>query len=289
MKFYQRKIIRLSDGRKLSYQDIGPQNGIPVFYFHGVPSSCSEWQMWGNEAMLKGLGIRLVAVDRPGVGASTFQLNRTISKWPSDVTALADGLGIKKFAVMGYSGGGPYAAVCAAKIKDRLISTALVSSLAPFDLPDMLKGVDAGNVKFLKLSFQKPWLFRVIYWQLGILSKYAPKQYLKRALLTFDSADRAAFGRSEVYAPIFTARGSARGQQVDTELIIGDWDFKIAEINMPVQIWYGEQDHNASLSMYRYLAVGISKADAHLIPGEGHISLIVNNAENILKYLIENH
>jgi pimeloyl-ACP methyl ester carboxylesterase len=108
--------------------------------------------------MLRRLGIRLIAIDRPGVGLSSFQPNRRLSDWPADVDALADELELVRFSVLGYSGGGPYAAACAARIPQRLIAAAMVSSVAPFGIPGILEGVEPGNVKFLMLSLQKPWL-----------------------------------------------------------------------------------------------------------------------------------
>ena len=220
------------------------------------------------------------------MGSSTFQPNRRLSDWPADIVALTDELDTQRFSVLAYSGGGPYAAVCASRITERLINTAMVSSLAPFDLPGILAGVAPGNVQFLKLSHQKPWLYRLLYWQLNLLARYAPQQYLKRALTTFEAADRAAFARPEVHGAIFAAKGTRRGQQVDTALIIGEWDFNLNEITIPVQLWHGDQDHNASVAMFCYLTETIPKARSNLISGEGHISLIVKHAEDILKALI---
>ncbi|HWQ84297.1 MAG TPA: alpha/beta hydrolase [Anaerolineales bacterium] len=283
MKAYPEQHIRLADGRHLSYDNVGAPDGTPVLYFHGVPSARVEWQMWGDETMLQQLGVRLIAIDRPSVGSSTFQQYRRLSDWPADVAALADRLGLQQFGVLGYSGGGPYAAVCARQIPERLIHTALVSSLAPFDLPGMLEGVAPGNVQFLKLAVQKPWLFRLLYGQIGLLTRLAPGQFLKRALGTFEAADRAAFARPEVHGPILAAHGSGRSQQMDTALIISAWDFDLGEIAVPVQLWRGEQDHNASAAMFDYLARTIPKTQPHRVPGEGHISLIVNHVPDILK------
>jgi pimeloyl-ACP methyl ester carboxylesterase len=285
IKTYPEKHIRLTDGRKLSFEDVGAPNGTPIFYFHGVPSARVEWHMWGNEALLQDLGIRLIAVDRPGVGASTFQPHRGLSDWPADILALADALGIQRFSVIGYSGGGPYAAVCAAKIPQRLQQVALVSSLAPFDIPAALVGLNPGNVKFLNVARQRPWVYRLLYRQVQLLAKFAPQQYLKRALVTFESADRAAFARPEVHNAIFGCNGTGRGQQVDTAIILNNWDFNLGEIPIPVQLWHGEQDHNASMTMHQYLVRSIPQAIPHLISGEGHISLMVNHAREILKAL----
>lgn len=126
--------VLLPDKRVLGYDDAGDPGGKVVSYFHGVPSAAAEWRLWGNEQMLKDLGVWLIAIDRPGVGHSTFQPNRRLSDWPADVTALADNMDIRRFKVQGCSGG-THAAFAAYKIPQRLIKVALVSSLAPFIFP----------------------------------------------------------------------------------------------------------------------------------------------------------
>ena len=107
--------IRLQDGRRLGYADLGDAGGTPVFYFHGFPSSRLEACMVEEHA--RRLGVRLLAVDRPGYGLSDDLPGRTIPDWPDDVVALADALGLERFAVVGSSGGGPYAIACAARIR----------------------------------------------------------------------------------------------------------------------------------------------------------------------------
>ena len=243
--------------------------------------------MWGSEELLNQVGVRLVAVDRPGVGASAFQPNRCLSDWPAEIVALANALGFEHFNVLGYSGGGPYAAVCAAMIPDRLNSVGMVSSLESFDKPELLAGIDPGNIQFLRLSIQKPWLFRMIYWQIGLLAKYAPQKYLERALKTFGPADREIFARPKVHQALFAATGSPRGEQWDTRLILSPWDFRLKDIHMPVYLWQGDEDHNASPAMGRYLEQSISNSRMTFLSGEGHISLIVKNAGTILRTLVQ--
>jgi pimeloyl-ACP methyl ester carboxylesterase len=243
--------------------------------------------MWGDEPLLQSLDIRLIAIDRPGVGDSSFQPGRRISDWPADVLALADALGLARFSVLGYSGGGSYAAACAALIPDRLVSAGMVSSVTAFDKPELLEGLNPRNVQFLRLSIEKPLLFRLIYWQMSLLAKYAPQKYLENALKTFEAADRDAFAQPRVHQSIFAAYGSLRGQQWDTRLVLSAWDFNLQDIRMPVYLWQGDQDHNASPAMGRHLEKSIPNSRMTFLPGEGHISLIVKNAAAILKTLTE--
>lgn len=279
--------IQRPNGRKLGFEDVGPRDGKPVFYFHGVPSASVDWRMWGDENLLETVSVRLIAVDRPGVGASTFQVGRRMSDWTAEVAALADSLGFERFYVLGYSGGGPYAAACAASIPERLQAAGMVSSLVSFDHTELLEGVNPGNVQFLRLSIDTPWLFRFIYWQLGLLGKFAPQKYIENALKTFDAADRAAFSKPYVQKAFLAASGTPRGQQWDTRLILSPWDFRLEEIQMPVHLWQGDQDHNASPAMGRYLEKVIPNSRMTFMPGEGHISIMVNHAADILRTLVQ--
>lgn len=106
--------MQLPHGRWLGYLDFGDPDGVPVFYFHGLPGSRLDTAQ--HESMFKEFHMRIVATDRPGYGLSTSQHRRKVLDWPDDVVALADHLGIARFAVMGVSGGGAYAAACAYKI-----------------------------------------------------------------------------------------------------------------------------------------------------------------------------
>jgi pimeloyl-ACP methyl ester carboxylesterase len=282
-----RKIVILPDKRKLSYIDVGDEKGKVILYFHGVPSAADEWSLWGDEEKIKVLGIRLIAIDRPGVGLSSFHPNRRISDWAKDITHFTDILGIEKFSVFGYSGGGPYAAACAALIPDRLRSVGMVSSVVSSDKEDLLEGINQGNIQFLKLSIQKPLLFRFLYWQIGLIAKLAPKQYLKKALGAFETADAEVFCIPKVHNALFSATGSAKGQQLDTKLVLSPWDFDLKDIQIPVYIWHGGKDQNASPAMGRYLERKIANSIMNYSPEEGHISLIVKNAEHILKKMVE--
>src|SRR5438552_17010722 len=112
--------ITLRDGRRLGYAEYGDPAGVAVFYFHGTPGSRLEGTIADEAA--KRLRVRLIAIDRPGVGLSTFKPRRKLRDWPADVIALADALGIDRFAIVGLSGGGPHALAGARYIGTRLIA-----------------------------------------------------------------------------------------------------------------------------------------------------------------------
>jgi len=112
------KTIHLHDGRTLGYAEYGRADGKALFYFHGHPGARLEARFLAEQAAQT--GIRLIGVDRPGMGQSSFQTGRRLLDWPDDVAELADSLQLDRFAVVGFSGGGPYALACAYKISHRL-------------------------------------------------------------------------------------------------------------------------------------------------------------------------
>lgn len=122
----------LSDGRILSYAEFGDPDGYPLMFFHGYPSCRLE--AWFLHPIVRRKGIRLISPERPGFGRSTFLTNLQFIDYPADVRALADHLGLERFAILGGSGGGPYAVACAKDIPGRLSAVDLLASAGPWDI-----------------------------------------------------------------------------------------------------------------------------------------------------------
>ncbi len=95
----------LADGRTLGFDDVGDPDGPVVLYLHGFGSS--RVVRHPDDHVPGELGFRMIAVDRPGIGLSTGAPGRRLLDWPRDVQQLVDRLGIDRFAVLGWSGGGP--------------------------------------------------------------------------------------------------------------------------------------------------------------------------------------
>ena len=117
--------LTLPDKRQLAYAEYGDSNGHPVLYFHGLISSRLDLSTLGDKIINK-FGLRMIALDRPGVGQSDFQPNRGFSDWANDVVFFADALNLDKFSVLGVSGGCGYVAACAAKIPERIYAAVIV-------------------------------------------------------------------------------------------------------------------------------------------------------------------
>lgn len=283
--------VRLPDDRVLAYDEYGVPDGVPVFYFHGSPSSRLEWDLFGSETMTTKLNIRVIVPDRPGLGRSAFQPSRRIGDWPDDVVALANQLTLARFAVLGYSGGGPYAAACALKIPERLTRVGIVSGIAPFDEPGVSDGIDPTSLRFMQLARTKPRLSRLTLRLMGLMARFAPHQIVRGAMATLPAPDQETLARPE-FQDRFIAmikealRAGPRGAQWDTALMIGSWDFRPQDVRSAVYLWHGELDRNAPLAMARYLSAAIPNCQSSFYSSEGHLSLISKHLEEILNVLI---
>ena len=286
------QVITLPDGRVLGFDEYGERSGLPVFYFHGTPSSRLEFTQFGNEALAQTLGLRVIAVDRPGMGLSDFQPGRRIGDWPHDVAALADELGLERFVVLSYSGGGPYALACAWAMPERVIRVGAVSSPAQFDLPGLTDGIPAENLRVFAMARHKPALLRLTYRLGSLLARYAPERAVANVVAGLPEPDLQVMTSPEFqqgFLRMFreVLRSGPRGAQWDTCLMVSPWDIGLQQIRLPVRLWHGDADRNAPLAMGRYLAQTIPGCQIEVFPGEGHISLIVKHAEEILRSLTE--
>ena len=178
--------VTLPDGRVLAYEEYGIATGFPVLSFHGGLSSRLDAAPAHEAAVAK--GIRLVSPDRPGMGLSTYQQDGASLTGPPTSPHLTEALGIEQFAVMGWSAGGPYAAVCAAKMDGRVTAAALLSSAVPLDLYGTTRGLSVEDRALLILTRRTPWLASTLM-KVSIVN--ASNARLFRAVMrTFPAADR---------------------------------------------------------------------------------------------------
>lgn len=279
-------VIKLKDGRKLGYSEYGDPKGKPVFYFHGWPVSRLGGKI--NDEAAKKLRIRVIAPDRPGYGLSDFKKNRTLLDWSDDIVELADKLGIKKFAVEGQSGGGPYAAVCAFKIPERLTNVGIVVGLAPTYVPGLLDGI-TWIAKIGWANYHRMHLLRFMGAYLHYFrTRYLPSFGLHRFMFGA-KADRLIFTDVKVrneakrnYQEAF--RQGYKGVEQDLDLYTKDWGFKLSNIKAKVYLFYGEDDKNVSIKMGQYYADQIKSSKLITYPKEGHL-VSRTHAEEILKIL----
>jgi pimeloyl-ACP methyl ester carboxylesterase len=274
------RTIRLADGRRLGYSEFGDREGAPVIYFHGWPGARVEARLGDDAARLS--GVRLIAIDRPGMGLSTFQPNRKLLDWPDDVVEAAARLGLNRFAVLGISGGGPYAAACAWKLPDRLTCAGIVSSLAPFDVPGAVASMGRRNRMAFKLVQRLSVLRRILMARAAWLVSRRPERVLESGVTAAEDAkylDRPNV-RNVLEDSLREAfRGGSRGPAWEMGVYAKPWRFRLEEIRVPVHVWHGEDDVNAPISMGRYLGTSIPGCRATFYPGEAHLHFVDRLAE----------
>ena len=281
--------FRLPDGRTLTYAEYGAPDGKPVFYFHGLAGSRLEPGVLEVADLVKA-GVRLIAPDRPGMGGSTFQPGRGFSSWPADVVALANGLGIGKFAVLGVSGGGGYVSACARLIPERLTAAVIVSGAGPMHTPEARASLPAANRLMWGMAGRSTWLMGLFL----NLSKAAqsgdPAKIRQQMMSSMPPAEKALFekpGRLEAFiaSGLESMRQGTRGVAWDTHLYAVPWDFRMEEICFPVHLLHGEADLNVPAAVARQVAAAIPGCQAAFYPGEGHLPVLPNHLDEILAVL----
>ncbi len=278
----------LSDGRILAWDEYGDPDGTPVIYFHGFPSSRLEAEF--TDAAATALGVRVIAPDRPGYGGSDFKPGRMLADWPDDVAELAGVLSLDRFAVMGVSGGGPYAMACAWKLGERLTAAALVCALGPVAPDGVLSGMTPILRHGLGLSQRSPGLADAIFSKGALAIGRHPERFVATIARLAPSADRAALRDPVLRRAVAACYGEAfrqgtAGPAHDLALYSAAWGFQLEGITAPVHLWQGEEDTTVPPAMGRYLAQRIPNCRARFFPGEAHFSLVLNRAGEILATL----
>jgi pimeloyl-ACP methyl ester carboxylesterase len=279
----------LRDGRNLGYAEYGAADGSPVFVFHGSPGARVQVRL--AHAPAADRGIRVIAPDRPGLGLSTRRPGRAIADWPDDVRELADALGIARFAVIGISGGGPYAAACAWGLPGRITRAGIVSGVAPADGPQLANGLRRPGRFVFNLVLGEPWLMRGAM----ALGKLASQQFgdglFERVRALAPAVDQPILHRPEVVASLSASLREAfraGGQGVADELLLltRPWTFHLDQIRVPVRLWHGDADGVVPVAMGRHLADAIPHCRAEFIPGGGHY-LVFDRIGPFLEAMVE--
>jgi pimeloyl-ACP methyl ester carboxylesterase len=266
--------LRLRDGRTLGYAEYGRTSGNVLLYFG---SSRLEAGLLAEPA--ERAGVRVIGLDRPGMGLSQFKPDRRLLDWPRDVVELADQLGIDEFAVIGVSAGGPHALACAHATADRLTACGIVSGVGP---------------TVLHFRQRLPWLLTSMVW---LMSRFFRDEDHARMSLTrfmrgWPASDRISL-RDPLVGDLWAAslvesfRQGARGMGYDSVLVEARrWGFELDQIHVPrLHLWHGELDEDVPVAMGRAVAERLASCTATYYPEEGHLSVIVNHRDEIVRTL----
>jgi pimeloyl-ACP methyl ester carboxylesterase len=274
MRADQRRWIQLSDGRRLAFTATGPRDGAPVLYCPGAigtPLAPST----ELRAITYDLGVRHIALSRPGTGGSDPAPGRTLRAFGGDVEALASALGIEQLDLVGVSAGGPYALAAAHDLPGLVRRVALVSSLSPLCAPHRTPGMSRRIRAGLLLLAAAPGtcadlgdaILPVIARHPTLLSRViaahaAPQERARLA----EAAERDAAAASFLAA----AEGGVRGMIEDFAVYSGDWGFDVEGVGAAVHLWHGCNDPLVPVEHALHLAVQLRDCRVFLDPDEGH-------------------
>ena len=266
-------VLTLPDGRRLAYSDSGDPNGLPVIFMHGLAGS--RHLRHPDDALLLEHGVRLVIPERPGSGDSDPQANRRITDWPHDVTALAYHLGLRRFAVVGYSAGTAYALATALAHPERVVAQSIVAAMPPIDRIDDVRDYSPTFRMSLLVAKYTPSLLAPM---LRVMVKGISKnvyRFIEQSLAHATEADRRTFEDPRLRASYASGllAGVKRGEQdfvLEVLLSSHDWGINPHHITVPTHFWHGESDKLVSQAGARKLAARISQSSFGVLAGGGH-------------------
>jgi pimeloyl-ACP methyl ester carboxylesterase len=288
--------MTLSDGRVLGYAEAGDPKGRPLFLFHGLNSSRLEVHIVHEK--MKKAGIRVIGVDRPGMGLSTFQDEREVLDFVDDIVYLADKLHIDNFSVMGVSAGTPYALACAYKIPHRVISCGIISGVAPV-FECSMDGMPKESRTFIFIAQKLPCFVRPVFWFLqGRLSQNDAKadQFLGNIMFALDDIDKRLIEDATAKKALLETfresyRQGSKGVAYDGILVFGKpWGFSLEEIDFSsIYLWHGEKDSGTPVSMAKAMVEKISGATLKVYPNDGHLSIVFNQMDEIIDDFVKGY
>lgn len=262
-----RQVTLADDGRTLVFAEWGDPAGYPVFACHGTPGC--RLLRHPNDELIRSTGARLITYDRPGYGGSDRHRGLVMADTAGDVAAIADRLGIGRFAVFGVSGGGPHALAVAAGLGDRVVRAATVSSVAPFDAlgDDYYAGMDPQQITEVGWALQGAERLAAEYVREDAEDRRRVAEDPATMLGNFSlpEADRQVLGRVDWAqvrrdVAIEQTRNGVWGWVDDSLAQIWPWGFDPATIGVPVQVWYGTQDVLSPPSHSEWIARTVPRA-----------------------------
>jgi pimeloyl-ACP methyl ester carboxylesterase len=266
----------LGDERRLGYAEFGDPDGPLVLWFHGSPGARRQIPPAGRRAAEE-LGLRLVCVERPGVGDSTDHSYERLTDWAADVALLADHLGHERFMVVGLSGGGPYALACASKLPTRVVAVGLLGSLVPTSGEDAIAGGIVALSHRLNLPLRlsrRP--IGLAMWGFVRAANPLSHLFVQGFARMMPEGDRRVLGDPAIEAMFVDdlTLGSKRQFYAfinDFVLIGQPWGFHLSDVKVPVRWWHGDSDPFVPLEQAKRAAALLRDVKLIVRPGESHL------------------
>ena len=283
--------IAVGDDRQIGFAEFGDPQGRAVFWLHGTPGARRQIPMEAR-VYAEQRQIRLIGIDRPGIGSSTPYQYDTVFAFADDLRTIADTLGIDKMIVVGLSGGGPYTLACAAAMPERVVAAGVIGGVAPTKGSDAISGGLMGNVG----SRVAP-LLQVAGGPIGLAATALIRLVKPVASPAVDlygrvspEADRRMLARPEIKAMFLDdllngSRKQMSAPIADIIVFARDWGFRLDEVKVPVRWWHGDHDHIVPFEHGQHVVAKLPDVEMYHLPGESHLAGL-GRAEEILSTMI---
>ena len=283
--------VAVRDDRRLSFAEYGSTRGSALIWMHGTPGARRQIPLEAR-AYAEEHGLRIVGIDRPGIGSSTPHVYPDVLDWTRDLEIVLETLGIDTLRLIGLSGGGPYVLAAGVAMPDRVHGIGILGGVAP------TVGEDAVDGGLIQLAVRLAPLLGVARVPLGIALTAAIRlvRPLAGPVLDLYAAVQPPGDRNLLSRPEFKAmflddllngsRFQTSAPLTDLILFTRDWGFTAADVRVPVRWWHGDDDHIVPLAHGRHLVDRLPDATLKVIEGESHLGGLGITAE-VLGSLME--
>jgi len=267
--------VHRGDGSVIAVEVVGEPDAAPVLFCHGLADSRLSAHTFAPAAAE--LGLRIVAPDRPGTGGTDRRRLPRVVDWVDDAALVLDATAAGPAALLGVSGGGPFAAACAAAMPGRVRSLTLVSSLGEPGWPT--RGMAPGERLSLQAARRAPAFGGWFLDRLARLERRSPRLFLRLATSELPDSDRRALAQPGIRDPFLANyleafRRGSWGVAQDLRVLTRPWGFELGSIKVPAFIHHGDADNTVPPRHARLFAEAIPGAQLRLYPGYGHFSII---------------
>lgn len=283
--------VAVRDGRRLSFAEYGSPRGAAIVWMHGTPGARRQIPL-EVRASAQDNDVRIIGVDRPGIGSSTPHLYPSIGDWTGDLELLMDALAIDTCRLIGLSGGGPYVLAAGARLPQRVHGVGVLGGVAP------TTGPDAAGGGIIQLAVHLAPFLRVARVPLGVALTQAIRlvKPFAGAGLDLYAAFQPPGDKNLLARPEFKAMfldDLLNGSRFQTSAPINDlllftrhWGFDLADVSVPVRWWHGDDDHIVPFRHGRHVVDLLPDATLTTIDGESHLGGL-GIAEDVITTLME--
>jgi pimeloyl-ACP methyl ester carboxylesterase len=267
--------IRVRSGRQMGFASFGPAGNSTIVWLHGTPGARRQVPETARR-VAEEYGIRFIGVDRPGTGWSTPFLYDSVLDFTPDLEIVLDELRVAEAAVIGLSGGGPYALATAYAMPERVPVVGVLGGVAPTRGPDATTGGLVGlAARFAPMLPPLRAPVSVIFGALTIVLRPIGHQALVAYASVAPPGDRSVLHRRDIEAmfldDLFNTNGRLQAPINDVILFTREWGFSLRDVRVPVKWWHGDADQFVPLAHGRHCVSLLPRGELYLRPGESHL------------------